>query len=302
MEDNLKTKSLFVAILGKANVGKSSIMNMLINSKVSIVSPKPQTTRNKVIGIFTDNDVQIVFIDTPGVHKPRTKLGNFMISEVNSAFFGAQVCMHVVEAGKSCDDFDLELIKKFKKANLPVILAINKIDTLKDKSVLMPEINAWNEKYDYKAIVPVSAKTCDGKEDLISEIINLAEPSVFYYGEDDITDKTQRAIAAEIIREKLLCNLDKELPHGTAVLIEKFKERENIIDIHATIYCEKSSHKSIIIGKNGSMIKNIGMHARKDLEEMLDFKVNLQLWVKVKENWRNKESVLHTLGYEELKK
>lgn len=302
MEDNLKTKSLFVAILGKANVGKSSIMNMLINSKVSIVSPKPQTTRNKVIGIFTDNDVQIVFIDTPGVHKPRTKLGDFMISEVNSAFFGAQACVHVVEAGKSCDDFDLELIKKFKKANLPVILAINKIDTLKDKSVLMPEINAWKEKYDYKAIVPVSAKTCDGKYDLISEITSLAEPSVFYYGEDDITDKTQRAIAAEIIREKLLCNLDKELPHGTAVLIEKFKERENIIDIHATIYCEKSSHKAMIIGKNGSMIKNIGMHARKDLEEMLDFKVNLQLWVKVKENWRNKESVLHTLGYEELKK
>ena len=302
MEDNLKTKSLFVSILGKANVGKSSIMNMIVNSKVSIVSPKPQTTRNKVIGIFTDNDVQLVFIDTPGIHRPRTKLGDFMISEVNSAFFGAQACIHVVEAGKSCDDFDLELIKKFKKANLPVVLAINKIDILKDKSLLMPEINKWKEIYDYKAIVPVSAKTCDGKKDLISEIINLAEPSVFYYGEDDITDKTQRAIAAEIIREKLLCNLDKELPHGTAVLIEKFKERENIIDIHATIYCEKSSHKSMIIGKNGSMIKKIGMQSRKDLEDMLDFKVNLQLWVKVKENWRNKEAVLHTLGYEELKK
>lgn len=302
MVDNLKTKSLFVSILGKANVGKSSIMNMMINSKLSIVSPKPQTTRNKVIGIFTDNDVQLVFIDTPGIHKPRTKLGDFMISEVNSAFFGAQACIHVVEAGKSCDDFDLELVQKFEKANMPVILAINKIDTLKDKTLLMPDIKKWKEVYDYKAIVPVSAKTCDGKDDLISEIIKLAEPSVFYYGEDDITDKTQRAIAAEIVREKLLCNLDKELPHGTAVLIEKFQEREDIIDIHATIYCEKSSHKSMIIGKNGNMIKKIGIQSRKDLEEMLDFKVNLKLWVKVKENWRNKEALLHTLGYEELKK
>ena len=302
MVDNLKTKSLFVSILGKANVGKSSIMNMMINSKVSIVSPKPQTTRNKVIGIFTDNDVQLVFIDTPGIHKPRTKLGDFMISEVNSAFFGAQACIHVVEAGKSCDDFDLELVQKFEKANMPVILAINKIDTLKDKILLMPDIKKWKEVYDYKAIVPVSAKTCDGKDDLISEIIKLAEPSVFYYGEDDITDKTQRAIAAEIVREKLLCNLDKELPHGTAVLIEKFQEREDIIDIHATIYCEKSSHKSMIIGKNGNMIKKIGIQSRKDLEEMLNFKVNLKLWVKVKENWRNKEALLHTLGYEELKK
>ena len=302
MENNLKTKSLFVSILGKANVGKSSIMNMMVNSKVSIVSPKPQTTRNKVVGILTDNDVQLVFIDTPGIHRPRTKLGDFMISEVNSAFFGAQACIHVVEAGKPCDDFDLKLVEKFKKAKLPVILAINKIDILKDKSLLMPEINKWKEIYDYKAIVPVSAKTCDGKDDLISEISSLAEPSVFYYGEDDITDKTQRAIAAEIIREKLLCNLDKELPHGTAVMIEKFKERENIVDIHATIYCEKNSHKSMIIGKNGVMIKKIGIQSRKDLEEMLGFKVNLQLWVKVKENWRNSEAVLHTLGYEELRK
>lgn len=302
MGDSLKTKSLFVSILGKANVGKSSIMNMLVNSKVSIVSPKPQTTRNKVVGIFTEDNVQLVFIDTPGLHRPRTKLGEFMISEINSAFFGAQACIHVVEAGKECDDFDLGLIKKFKKTNLPVILAINKIDTLKYKSLLMPEINKWREIYAYKAIVPVSAKTCDGKADLISEISSLAEPSVFYYRDDDITDKTQRALAAEIIREKLLCNLDEELPHGTAVLVERFKERESVIEIYATIYCEKSSHKSMIIGKNGSMIKKIGMQSRKDLEEMLDFKVNLQLWVKVKENWRNKESILHTLGYEELNK
>lgn len=302
MNENLNTKSLFVSIVGNPNAGKSSLMNMILGSKISIVSSKPQTTRNKITGIFTQDDIQLVFIDTPGLHRPRTLLGDYMISEINNSFAGSEACLHVVEAIKGITDNDNEFIKKFKKFNKKVILVINKIDLVKDKSDLMQKIEEFSKLFNYNAIVPVSAKTGDGKDVLIKEILKLAVPSVFFFPEDDITDQTERMMASEIIREKLLCFLDKELPHGIAICIERFKERENnIIDIEAIIYCERTGHKGIIIGEKGKMLKEVGSSARKELEKIFDTKINLQLWVKVKENWRNKGSILNTLGYIEEK-
>lgn len=296
--DKLDTKSLFVSIVGKPNVGKSSILNMLVGSKISIISPKPQTTRNRITGILTENNIQLVFIDTPGLHNPFSKLGDYMVSEVNNSFSGVEVCLHVVEACKRPTETDLNLIEKFKKFNLKAILAINKIDLIKDKSKLIEQIQEFSNLFSYEAVVPVSTITYEGKSDILEEMKKLAEPSVFFFPEDDITDQTERMLAAEIVREKLLRFLDKELPHGTAVQIEKFSQRdENTVDISALIYCERESHKSIIIGSHGKMIKQVGIDARKSLESILDTKVNLKLFVKVKDNWRNKASVLHDLGY-----
>lgn len=298
MCNNSNRKSLFTSILGKPNVGKSSILNMIVNSKISIVSPKPQTTRNKITGIFTKDNVQLVFTDTPGIFNPRNRLGNYMISEINNSLSGAEACLHVVEAGKDITPQDLKLIDKFKKMNMPVILVINKIDLLKDKSVLMGQIKAYSEAFEYFAIIPVSAKTQSGKKELLSELIKLAKPSVFFFDEDDITDQSERTLICEVIREKMLLLLEKELPHGAAVFVEYFHERSNgITDVNAVIYCERENHKAIIIGKGGKMLKNIGSLARKDLEEMLSRKINLKLWVKVKDNWKNMESVLSDLGY-----
>jgi GTPase len=298
VNESLNTKSLFVSIVGNPNAGKSSIMNMILGSKISIVSSKPQTTRNKITGIFTQGNIQLVFIDTPGIHRPRTLLGDYMVSEINNSFSGSEICLHVVDSLKRITESDIELIKKFKKSDKKVILVLNKIDLIKDKSVLMQEIQEFSKLFDYEAVVPVSAKTGDGKDILINEISKLAKPSVFFFPEDDITDQTERTMVSEIIREKLLRFLDKELPHGVAVCIEKFKERENnITDIEATIYCERSSHKGIIIGEKGRMLKEVGSAARLEAEEIFNRKINLKLWVKVKENWRNKNSVLNTLGY-----
>lgn len=298
MIDNLDTKSLFVSIVGRPNVGKSSILNMLVSSKISIVSSKPQTTRNRITGILTDENVQLVFIDTPGLHNPFSKLGDYMVSEVNNSFDGVEACMHVVEACKEPTETDLTLIEKFKKFNLKAILAINKIDLIKNKSALMEQIQKFSDLFNYEAVVPVSTITFEGKSEILEEMKKLAEPSVFFFPEDDVTDQTERMLAAEIVREKLLRFLDKELPHGTAVQIEKFSQRnENTIDISALIYCERESHKSMIIGAQGQMIKRIGTDARKSLESIFDTKVNLKLFVKVKDNWRNKASVLHDFGY-----
>ncbi len=298
MKNTDETKSLFISLVGKPNVGKSSMLNMIVDSKISIVSPKPQTTRNKIIGILTQNNTQLIFTDTPGLLNPRNKLGNYMVSEIKNSFLGCEACIHAVEAGKRICNRDLALINKFKKMDIPVLLAINKIDLLKNKSVIMDQIKVYTDEFDYFAVVPISAKTYSGREELLNEINKLAKPSVFFFDEDDITDQTERMIVAEIIREKMLCLLDKELPHGAAVCVEYFHERDNeITDIHATIYCERENHKGIIIGKNGSMLKNIGMLARKDLEKMLIRKINLKLWVKVKENWKNIDSVLTDFGY-----
>ncbi|MDO4200145.1 MAG: GTPase Era [Clostridia bacterium] len=297
MEKECK-KSLFVSIVGRPNVGKSSLLNMLVGEKISIVSPKPQTTRNKIIGILTKENTQIVFTDTPGMLRPKNKLGNYMLGEINNSFSGAEAIIHVVEAGKNVHSDDVKFIEKFKKIGVPVILAINKIDTLKQKSDIIKNIKEYSELMDYESIVPVSAITSDGYFELLCEILKLAKPSVFFYDEDDITDQTQRTIAAEIIREKMLYLLDQELPHGVAIFIEKFQFRsDNEVDISALIQCERSNHKAIIIGHRGQMIKKIGTLSRQELEEMMSCKVNLKLWVKVKENWRNSDAVLRDMGY-----
>lgn len=291
-----ETKSLFVSIVGKPNAGKSSIMNMLINSKISIVSPKPQTTRSRITGILTEGDTQLVFVDTPGIHKPFNKLSEFMISEVDNSFSGSELCLHVVDAEKN--SVDTETIAKLKKSGARAILALNKVDLLKQKNLLMAKIKEYSELYDYDEIIPVSAASGEGKEELLKELFSRAVPSVFFFPEDDITDQTERMLVCEIIREKLLYFLEKELPHGTAVQIEKFKEREDgNVNIHAVIYCERKSHKAIIVGAGGQMIKKIGIASRKAIGEMLDCNVNLNLFVKVKEDWRNSASILHDLGY-----
>lgn len=301
MENN-GTKSLFISLVGKPNAGKSSLLNMLVGSKVSIVSGKPQTTRRRITGIVTQNQTQLVFVDTPGLYKPKNTLGKYMVSEIKNAFSGAEAFIHVVEAGKEITLADEELIKKFIKSKATVILALNKIDTVKNKALIIKNMQDYSHKFDYKTIIPISAKTSEGREDLIKEVQNLAIPSVFFFDEDEFTDQSERMIAAEIIREKMLYLLNDELPHGIAVAIEKFKTRNNgLVDIDAQIYCEKDNHKGIIIGKNGSMLKKVGSMARTELEEMLDCKINLKLWIKVKENWKNRKSFLYNLGYKEDK-
>ena len=291
-----ETKSLFISIVGKPNAGKSSLMNLLINSKVSIVSPKPQTTRNRITGILTKDNTQFVFIDTPGVHKPFNRLGEYMALEIDNSFSGSELCLHVIDGVRK--DIDTEIIEKLKKFGLKAILAINKIDMLKKKTDIMEIIDKYSKLFNYDAIIPVSALTGEGRQELLDELESRAMPSVFYFPEDDITDQTMRVLVSEIIREKLLYFLDKELPHGAAVQVEKFKELENgNISVSAVIYCEKKTHKAIIIGSGGSMIKKIGINARKSIGEMFDCEANLNLFVKVKEDWRDKASILHDLGY-----
>ena len=292
------TKSAFIAIVGCPNVGKSSILNRLLGTKIAIVSDKPQTTRTRIMGVLTEDDIQLVFTDTPGFHRPRNKLGEKMIQAVVDSVSGVDACLFVVEPEGEIRTAELELIEKFKAQKMPVILAINKVDTLPDKEVLMTRIAQLTQLYDFEAVVPVSALRGINMNELLDELKNLAEESVFFFPEDTLTDQPERVIAAEIIREKLLRNLDREIPHGTAVAIEKMHERDtgDIIDIEATIYCEKDSHKGIIIGKNGEMLKRISTRAREDMEKFFECKINLRCWVKVKEGWRNREGLIHNFG------
>jgi GTP-binding protein Era len=295
-----KSKTAFVAIVGKANVGKSSILNKLIGSKIAIVSSKPQTTRTRIMGVLTTEDgVQLVFTDTPGFHKPKTKLGEKMVQAVSDSISGVDCCLFVVDAAdEKLNNAELELINKFKAEKMPVILAINKIDTIKEKTDLMKKIAEIAALYDFTAVVPVSAETGDGLKDLLDELKNQAVESVHFFPDDTLTDQPERVLAAEIIREKMLRLLDKEIPHGTAVAIERMRERDDadIMDIDATIYCERESHKGIIIGKGGSMLKKISTYARQDMEDFFDIKINLKCWVKVKEDWRNREGLIHNFG------
>ena len=281
------TKTAFIAIVGCPNVGKSSILNRLLGQKIAIVSDKPQTTRTKIMGVLTEGDTQLVFTDTPGFHRPRTKLGEKMVQAVSDSVSGVDACLFVVEPEGELRPAELELIEKFKKLKMPVILAINKVDTLPDKEVLMARILEISKTYDFEAVVPVSALRGINMDELLSEMKKLAEESVFFFPEDTLTDQPERVIAAEIIREKLLRNLDREIPHGVAVSIEKMREREDsdIMDIEAVIYCEKDSHKGIIIGKNGAMLKRISTRAREDMEKFFRCHINLRCWVKVKEGW-----------------
>lgn len=292
------TKTAFIAIVGCPNVGKSSILNRLLGQKIAIVSDKPQTTRTKIMGVLTEGDTQLVFTDTPGFHRPRTKLGEKMVQAVSDSVSGVDACLFVVEPEGELRPAELELIEKFKKLKMPVILAINKVDTLPDKEVLMARILEISKTYDFEAVVPVSALRGINMDELLSEMKKLAEESVFFFPEDTLTDQPERVIAAEIIREKLLRNLDREIPHGIAVSIEKMREREDsdIMDIEAVIYCEKDSHKGIIIGKNGAMLKRISTRAREDMERFFQCHINLRCWVKVKEGWRNREGLIHNFG------
>ena len=297
----MNNKTEFIAIVGKPNVGKSSLLNRILGQKVSIVSKKPQTTRTRIMGVYTQDEVQLVFIDTPGLHKPRTNLGEYMVKSVKDSISGVDTCLLVVNAGEKVLPSDLEFIDKFKRSNIPAVLAINKIDLVTDKTFIIEQIKEYSKMFSFEAVVPLSAKTGDGVSELLDELKKLAVPSEHFFDKDALTDQPERVVAAEIIREKILRLTDKEIPHGTAVVVERMKDRKNkseITDIDAVIYCEKNSHKGIIIGKNGSMLKKIGTYARKDMESFFSCKINLNIWVKVKEDWRNRESILRSLGYD----
>lgn len=299
-ENNFNDKSAFIAIVGRPNVGKSSILNRILGQKITIVSSKPQTTRTRIMGVLTEGETQLVFIDTPGIHKPRTELGKYMVRSIDESVAGVDACLLVTEACRNITDTELKLMEKFEAMGVPAILAINKIDTVKDKSDLMLQIARYSEKYDFEAVVPVSAQTGSGIDQLKDELKKQAQEGGHLFDEDTITDQPERVLAAEMIREKMLRLLDKEIPHGTAVVIERMKTRDDkdIIDMDATIYCEKASHKGIIIGKGGSMLKKIGTYARQDMEAFFNCKVNLTMWVKVKEDWRNRENLLRSFGYD----
>ena len=292
------TKNAFIAIVGCPNVGKSSILNKLLGQKIAIVSSKPQTTRTKIMGVLTDGETQLVFTDTPGYHKPHNKLGEKMYKAVGDSLGGIDACLFVTESKGEIKKGEAELIEKFKKLNVPVILAINKIDMLSDKKELLERIIKLSSLYDFAAVVPVCAATGEHIDELLDEMKKLSVEGPHFFPDDTLTDQPERVLAAEIIREKILRLMDKEVPHGIAVSIEKMREREDseILDIEATIYCERESHKGMVIGKKGSMLKKISTFARQDLERFFEIKVNLQTWVKVKEDWRNREGLIHNFG------
>ena len=296
-----QTKSAFIAIVGRPNVGKSSLLNALVGKKVAIVSDKPQTTRTRIMGVVTKGATQLVFLDTPGNHKPRTRLGDFMVRSIGEAVSGVDVGMLVTEPRAAIREEEQALVEQLQKQKIPMVLVINKIDTVEDKGTLLTCIAAWKERADFAAIIPVSALKGEGLEELLGELNRFAFDSPHFFPEDATSDQTEQAIAAEVIREKMLQLLRQEIPHGIAVDIERMGERETdngvILDIDAYIYCEKDSHKGMVIGKKGAMLKEIATRARTELEGLFDTKVNLQCWVKVKEDWRNRQGFLNGLGY-----
>lgn len=291
-------KSGFVTIIGRPNVGKSTLLNHLAGQKIAIVSNKPQTTRTAIKGIINRENAQIIFTDTPGIHKPKNKLGEKMSETIDEASQGVDVVLYLIEAtDKGIGTANEFILKKVKELNQKTILVINKVDKIAKEHIL-ELIKMYSDKYEFEAIIPISAKEDDGIEILLDKIIELLPEGPMYYDKDAFTDQTERQIIEETIREKALKVLDDEIPHGIAVEVESMKERgnRNLYDIEATIYCEKKSHKGIIIGKDGAVLKLIGERAREDIEEMLGAKVNLQLWVKVKEGWRDSEAKLKQLG------
>ena len=295
----MKTKSAMITIAGRPNVGKSTLTNYLVGEKIAIVSNKPQTTRNRICGIVTHGNTQFVFVDTPGYHRARTKLGDYMVNTVRESIADVDATILVVEPIASDGAQEESLIEKIKASKSPAILCINKIDTV-EKEALLEVIAAYSQAMDFDAIIPICAKNGDGIEQLLKVCEKYAVEGPFLFDDDVTTDQPERQVMAEIIREKILWNLDREIPHGTAVEITKFSERDNgIIDIDATIYCEKASHKGIIIGKQGAMLKKISTQARSDCEKFMGTKVYLTTWVKVKENWRDSDFLVRNFGYSE---
>lgn len=289
-------KSGFAALIGRPNVGKSTLMNCLIGQKIAITSNKPQTTRNRIQTVYTSEKGQIVFVDTPGIHKAKNRLGDYMVNVARRSLSEVDVILWLVEPSNYIGAGEESILEQLSRVNTPVILVINKIDTVK-KEELLGFIDTYRKKMDFAEIVPVSALKRDNTEELLSCIFKYLPYGPAFYDEDTVTDQPQRQIVAELIREKALRTLEEEIPHGIAVTIEKMKRRGKIMDIEATIICERDSHKGIIIGKQGSMLKRIGSSARRDIEEMLECKVNLQLWVKVKKDWRDSEFLLKNFGY-----
>ncbi len=295
----MKTKTAMITIAGRPNVGKSTLTNYLVGEKIAIVSNKPQTTRNRIRGIVTKDDTQFVFVDTPGYHRARTKLGDYMVNVTQESIADVDMTILVVEPIASLGPQEEGLLQEIQADHCPVVLAINKIDTV-EKEKLLEVISVYSQKADFEAIVPISAKTGDGVEDLLAVCKKHAVEGPFLFPEDITTDQPERQVMAEIIREKLLWCLDREVPHGTAVEINKFSERDNgIIDLDATIYCEKASHKGIIIGKGGEMLKRISSAARRDIEKFMGTKVYMETWVKVKANWRDNVNFIRSQGYNE---
>ena len=293
----MNTKTAMITIAGRPNVGKSTLTNYLVGEKIAIVSNKPQTTRNRICGIVTRGDTQFVFVDTPGYHRARTKLGDYMVNVAKDSIADVDATILVVEPIPSIGPQEEGLIEKIRGSHCPAILAINKIDTV-EKDKLLEVIAVYSQAAKFDAIIPISAKTGDGVEQLLEQCQKYAIESPFLFDEELTTDQPERQVMAEIIREKILWNLDREIPHGTAVEITRFSERDSgIIDIDATIYCEKASHKGIIIGKRGDMLKKISTQARTDCERFMGTKVYLTTWVKVKENWRDSDFLVRNFGY-----
>ncbi len=294
------TKTAMITICGRPNVGKSTLTNALVGEKIAIVSPKPQTTRTRILAVASRGDTQFVFADTPGFHRARTKLGNYMDDVVRQSVADVDAAVLMAEPVPSVGDPEKKLIARIKENGVPALLAVNKVDALEDKAALLPVIAAYNAVFDFAAIVPISAQTGEGVEELLAELDKFAQPGPALFPEDVISDQPEKQICAEIVREKLLLCLDKEVPHGTAVVVTRFAERDDgsdIIDLDVTIYCEKASHKGIIIGKHGAMLKKIGELARRDIEAFMGTKVFLQTWVKVKENWRDSDALLRNFGF-----
>ncbi len=292
------TKTGFIAIVGRPNVGKSTLLNALLGEKISIVSSKPQTTRNRITGILTVDENQFVFLDTPGMLKPKNKLGDFMVKTISSAIGEVDAAILVVDAAKPVSEVEVRLLERFKKQNDPVILAINKTDTVNATKVAEC-IMAYSELCDFAAVIPMAAVKNEGVSIVIDEAAKLLHEGDWFFPEDMLTDQPERMLVSEIIREKLLRTLNDEIPHGTAVVIEAFEEKPTIIKIRAEIFCEKDSHKGIIIGKHGAALKKVGTWAREDMEAFFGVQVHLDLWVKVKENWRDNAGLLNTFGFTE---
>lgn len=295
------TKTIFLTLSGRTNAGKSTLLNALIGEKIASVSSKPQTTRTRITGILTKDETQYVFIDTPGLHKPKNKLSTHMLKTAESSAADADAVLYVIDCTKKLHEQDEAMLKTIRDKKIACIIVVNKVDLLQDKSAMMPLLLRLNNEYNPHAIIPVSAYEKDGLEEIMAAAEELAKPSVHFFPDDSFTDQPERVLAAEMVREKLLRLLNDEVPHGIAVTVETMRERDDkdILDISAVIYCERDSHKGIIIGKQGSMLKKIASSARRDLEQFFEIQVNLQCFVKVKEGWRNKEGLIRSFGLSE---